>query len=462
MDVSKLFKKASDAIERRNYPYAIDLLQQILALEPNHVKSRQALRATEWRITQERGMSPAVRRIMACLKGFVPLVKVVTGRFTKKNERLLIECEKFLVNDPGNLFVLKTLAAAAEALNHPDTAIAVFESVVAQDKSNVDTYRSLGRLYTKKNDIQTAQSYYQEVQRLAPQDPEAAKAIRDLAAIGSIVDGRWDETGSYQDKIKDRDGAKRLEEDGHTIRTADEVDQAIARLEKDVAAQPSAKLLVKLGELYQRKNDYPKAYATYEKALSIDKALFAATVKIGDLRLREMDEKMEPLRQKLKAESANEALRQEVVKLEQEKLFFSIEEYARRVNAYPTDLDLKFALGRFLYAAGRVDPAIAEFQQSVREPRLRVASQHQLGLCFRQKNMNDLAVTQMEKALDGLGLNDIAKEILYDLGSVYERIGNVEKAIERFKMIYEVDIHYRDVAQKLERLYKNQPKSHAS
>jgi hypothetical protein len=46
------------------------------------------------------------------------------------------------------------------------------------------------------------------------------------------------------------------------------------------------------------------------------------------------------------------------------------------------------------------------------------------------------------------------KEILYDLGQTYEKMGKEEEAISQFKLIYEVDIGFKDVGQKIEEHYK--------
>ena len=57
---------------------------------------------------------------------------------------------------------------------------------------------------------------------------------------------------------------------------------------------------------------------------------------------------------------------------------------------------------------------------------------------------------QYERALEGTnGTDDRAKEILYNLGTIAENEGNPEEARSFFIRIYEVDIGYRDVADKM-------------
>jgi hypothetical protein len=45
------------------------------------------------------------------------------------------------------------------------------------------------------------------------------------------------------------------------------------------------------------------------------------------------------------------------------------------------------------------------------------------------------------------------KDVIYELGLLYEAMGNVEEAKNHFKQIYSVDIAYKDVAQKIEQAY---------
>jgi tetratricopeptide (TPR) repeat protein len=44
-------------------------------------------------------------------------------------------------------------------------------------------------------------------------------------------------------------------------------------------------------------------------------------------------------------------------------------------------------------------------------------------------------------------------EITYALGSVLEKMGKKEEAIEQFKKIYEVDVGFKDVAKRVDDYY---------
>ena len=77
-----------------------------------------------------------------------------------------------------------------------------------------------------------------------------------------------------------------------------------------------------------------------------------------------------------------------------------------------------------------------------------------LGQCFMERGMFDMAVSQIEKALENKSTwNDDRKELIYILANIYERQGKPDEAAAQYKSIYEVDIRYRDVAQKVESGY---------
>jgi hypothetical protein len=46
------------------------------------------------------------------------------------------------------------------------------------------------------------------------------------------------------------------------------------------------------------------------------------------------------------------------------------------------------------------------------------------------------------------------KEIVYNLGIVYEKMGEREKSLNCMKQIYEADYGYRDVAERVEGSYQ--------
>ncbi len=73
-----------------------------------------------------------------------------------------------------------------------------------------------------------------------------------------------------------------------------------------------------------------------------------------------------------------------------------------------------------------------------------------LGHCFMSKGMPRLAVMWFKKGLEAPGhTEDEYQALRYDLGTSYEQLGELDKAIDVFSEVYGISISYRGVAEKL-------------
>jgi tetratricopeptide (TPR) repeat protein len=97
---------------------------------------------------------------------------------------------------------------------------------------------------------------------------------------------------------------------------------------------------------------------------------------------------------------------------------------------------------------------MGEFQKAIKDPRKRIDALCLLGECFLAKGLFEPAARQLETALkEGPGLNsERGKAVVYNLGVLREKQGNIAAAKEEFLKIYEVDVSFRDVAERVTRL----------
>ena len=111
-------------------------------------------------------------------------------------------------------------------------------------------------------------------------------------------------------------------------------------------------------------------------------------------------------------------------------------------------------MGQLYFNAGKTSEAIAEFQKAQNNPHRRVAAMSYLAQCFARKKMNDLAARTLQNAIkEKPVLDEEKKELIYHLGTVFEAMEKKDEAIEQFKLIYELDSSYKDVAAKVEKYY---------
>ncbi len=113
--------------------------------------------------------------------------------------------------------------------------------------------------------------------------------------------------------------------------------------------------------------------------------------------------------------------------------------------------------GRTVFQAGKIGEAIQELQKAQGNPHKRIAALSLLAQCFAKRKMFDLAARTLQNAIKEKPVfDDEKKDLIYQLGSVLESMGKKEEAVEQFKLIYESDIGYKDVAAKVDAFYAGQ------
>jgi len=124
------------------------------------------------------------------------------------------------------------------------------------------------------------------------------------------------------------------------------------------------------------------------------------------------------------------------------------------VELYPNDYAARFTLANLLLEAGDHQGAIGNFQQAQKSPKVRVPALAGMGRALKARRMFDLAVQQFQIAKGEIPtMDDLKKDIIYQLAECFEGMGRQEDAINEFKLIYSEDIGFRDVADKINAFY---------
>ncbi|MEO7299773.1 MAG: tetratricopeptide repeat protein [Verrucomicrobiota bacterium] len=445
------YEKGVTNFQRQNFDYAIAILNQVLVQEPGFYDCRQALRATQFK---KAGASSGFFKKVFSGASSSPMV--AKGQMALRNNPLeaLNIAEQILNGDPNSTSAHKLVADASLAADLPKTAILSLEILVKSSPKDRELNRALAEAYARSGLTAKAEGIYSDLLRANPNDPTIAQALKDLSARQTMTEGGYENLGegggSYRDILKNKEEAVSLEQENRQVKTGDVADKIIRDYEARIEADPkNAKLLRSLADLYAQIKDYDRALGSLRKIIAIEGAADPSIEKtILDLELKKLDLALSQL------DPQAGDYTEQVTRLKAERASFFLEECQRRAEKYPNDLQIRFELGQLYFQTGKIGEAIQELQKAQNNPHRKLQAMSLLGQCFAARGMNDMAARKLQDALkEKLTFDEEKKELIYALGSVLEKMGKGEEAIEQFKQIYEVDIGYKDVSAKVDAYY---------
>lgn len=446
--------KAMSAMQLRNFGYAVQLLQPLLKAHPEFLAGRQlARRAAVSKNTGKKGaFSGLSSTSFSAMK--------IQGLIKKDPAAAMDAAEKILENDPYNPQVNQLLREAALAANIPDVAAFALETIIEGQPRDTKVLHELARHHMQQGHPQKAVEVYGKITDITPNDLTAIKGGKDAAAAASMQKGGWErEDTTYRDLIKDKDQAVSLEQQSRVVRSEEMIEQLLEGLRARIEREPeSVDAARKIAELFEQKDDLENATNWYNYAAGLtgnsDQALVR---KVSDLRLKQFDVAIKA-REDFVAENPDSEetaqYKTELDSLRVQRGELLLDEANKRVERNPTDLQARYELGEILVNMERYQEAIPELQKARMNPNARIRSMCLLGQCFTARNMYDLAAKTLSDAVSELTAMDaVKKDVVYNLGLVYEKMGDKEKSVGCMKQIYEVDYGYRDVATRVESSY---------
>lgn len=259
--------------------------------------------------------------------------------------------------------------------------------------------------------------------QLNPTDSELANAVKNFSAQATMSQGGYDnvgEEGSFRKNIRNAARQKQLQDEETISKDEGTIERLIERARNDLEERPEdtatinalAKRLIERGT----RDDEKEAYELYKKAYLLTKE-FRFRQAADDIKMRAWRRQLMALEKLAKDKPEDQAIQQKLVEERKNILDAETKVYAARVEAYPTDLSLKYELGRRYFELGQHEDAIANLQQAQGEPKLRVRTQHMLAQSFLAMGWGDEAVTTFRHALEAHGRDSDATgmEINYGL-----------------------------------------------
>lgn len=431
--VRTFYDKGIMAMDRANLDYAMDMFESALHLEPRILQIRKLLRATAIQKYKKNnpGRTTSIQNIGQQLK-----IKFLSK---ESPEKRLESAEKLMRTNPFNMRYVKLICATSVAAKLPEIAVQTLEIIIDHQPKNLAALEPLAELYREINQHDREYECRSRIIRLKPNDSIALKKLKDAAAHNTMKKSGWNSAESYRDVMK----VKPEINSGSTIT---QIEQYLLKIKDE---PENINYLRTLAELYLRTKQHDQAIHTLEtyieKNSSADPELHR---QLSDAKNAKVSHEI------AQAEEAGDLAY--ASKLKNKQSASRLNEIEERINQHPNDMQIKFEFGQLLFEKGRFTEAIQQFQLAQRNSQCRVDSLYYLARAFKQKGQFEIAMQQLETAIKELPvLDEKKKEILYELGSLCEAIGNSDQAEKAFKEIYTSDIGYRDVATKVEQTYKS-------
>jgi len=446
-----LYTKAQEAAQRENTDYALALYAQVLEKEPAFYEGRKALRAEQFK---KSGSGGGFFKKMMNSAGSSP--QIAKGQLALRSNpaNAMAIAEQILNSDANSSGAHKIIVEAAMALELPRTAFLSYEVLLRNSPNDKQLAIDFARVSSEAGDTRMAEKILSDMLRANPHDGELNQALKDLSARKTLDEGGYAALeggkGSYRDILKNKKEAVLLEQEKRAVKDEDVNDRLIrdygTRLEKE---PNNLKVVRSLAEIYTEKKQFDKAMELYDRVknseMGNDPTLEQA---IARTKVKQFDFQIEQINPFAPDHAA------QVEQLKAQKLEFQVAECQRRVEKYPTDLSIRYEMGALYFQIGKITEAISEFQKARQNPNKKLAAMNYLAKCYAQKKMYDFAARALVEAIkEKLVLDEEKKEMMYNLGNVYESMGKKDEALEQYKLIYEVDSGYKDVAAKVEASY---------
>ena len=449
------FERAEEVASTHNFDYAIELYLDGLRLSPDALEDGHAPLRQLSLIRQGRGgKKPSMVEKVKRLKGKSPLEKMLNG-------------ESLMAKDPDHLPYAGSMLTAAVEGGYLRTAewIAhiIFEAAKVSDKSDkirFDTFILLKDSYLQMQSFTNAVVACQCAVQIRPKDAALQDELRDLSAQMTMKKGNYGTAKSFRDSIKDRDAQDKLQSQDNVVKSVDVKKEAVENARKKIrdGRETVTNILGLAGALFAVESKEANEEAFRLLNNSYDKSKdFTFLKRLGEFRIQKLKAPIRQLTKQLQKEPQDESLRKQLQQLQHQLDEVELDHFRKCEGNYPTELKFKYEYGRTLIKAQRFDEAIPMFQESQKDPRLKVVSMDKMGLCFLLKGWEDDAIDIFQQALENCVSKDTptAKDIRYNLARAYEASGKLDEALELYRKLAQTDFSYKDVGQRIDFLRKN-------
>ncbi len=436
------FDRADKVAATGNWDYAIELYVDGIRRDPGNMeRGYKPLREVSMNRKAQGGKGPSIKDRITRRGGKTPSDALPNGLF-------------LLAKEPGSVEILEGIVKAANQLELPNvvkwSTDLLFETQCVANKPSKRILLEVTRTYRGLEEYRLAVAAAEHACKLDPNDGEISDLLRDVSARYTIQEGGYDEKDrDFARGVKDMDLQMELAQKDAMVKDKRYLEDQIEKARAEYLATPTVP-----GKI----NAYVDALLKFEDDKHEEQSIAVLTesykqigayqfkMRIGDVRMRQMTRERRQERQAGNDESAK--------KMAREQLAFELAEYTERVANYPTDLSIKYELGRRQFQAGKYDEAIVTLQLAQHDPRRRLRAMVWLGQAYYKQGLVREAIETYQRALAGDIPEVYAKELGYLLGIALESISKGQQAIDEYSKVTQLDYEYKDVRHRLQALRK--------
>ena len=453
---AKFFERAKTVHETGNYEYAINMWLSGLRFDPGSMRGHEGFVAS----------AAARRRADDFKKGFD---KDTLKSFGGKSDvdRYLLSLLEWMqrIDDPA--YAVRVLETGAK-LKLAEPLSWLYDQAIMRvvtSKPRKDYFLKVMVAMKAIGSFDRAVAAGEAAYKADPSDGQLAQDVRSLAAQATMTRGGYDQSGQaggFRANIRDAQKQRQLEDAEKVVKTEETAERLLQQAKEDHEKRPEdlpamslyVKRLLERGTPADEALAHAKLMEAYERSKQ-----FILRQRAGDIILRQNFRKL----RELKAAAEADASKMQAFK-DAERQFAEqeIKEFQLRVENYPTDLKLKFELGKRQLALGNNEDAIALFQESREDPTIRASVLPLLGQAFLNIDYPDEAIETLRQALE---VRDLSAEQVMEskylllvglqrLGETRRDLNAAEEAERLASGILSQKFNFRDVKTRRDTLKK--------
>ena len=436
--------RGRQALETGKYDLAVDMLMEAVAAAPDVLETRRLLRTAQIANFRKGGGKTG---LFAKIGFAAARAKILSLAKKGKGTEAMAEAEKLLCQNPLDPDNIEAAVKAAEAAGKTDHAAISVEAAYECSNQDPALLERVATYYTMAKRWDKARDAYQKLSAMKPGDQRILQMLKNAEAQATMSAG-WEQTagkkGGFQNLIANKEQAAKLDAANKAVVTDADAELLINEKLQQIAAEPkNMNARRALARIYIQNKRYYEAVETLEAAIAASGSMDPELDRmLSQTKVQYYEQQVEALRA--------EGREDEAVELEAEKNQFVFDDLAARVERYPNDLHLRFELGKAYFKYGYYEDALTHLQLAQKSPKDRLWALYYLAMCFLNQGQTDMAVMQLETARDALPtMDDLKKNVVYQLGLCAEASGDLEKAYRYYKDVYSTDVGFEDLSERM-------------